>query len=129
RPGWYVAEGALVGDGWTRRVLGVDFRADRPVTVELTVRGVRARVASLGLLPGRSFLGGSGWALDLPLERVPRRTQALEELVARSRERGPVIALVREARFLELEELVTRPEPPRVEARVALELAPAALGH
>lgn len=129
RPGWYVAEGALVGDGWTRRALGVDFRPDRPVEVELAVRGARNRVASLGLLPGRSFLGGSAWALDLPLERVPRRTRALEALVARCRERGPVVALAREARFLELEELVTRPEAPRVEARVALALAPAAQGH
>jgi hypothetical protein len=123
-PGWYVADGVLVGEGWTRRQLAVDFRPDRPLRVELTARGARNRVAALGLLPGRCFLGGSGYALDLPLERVPRRTTGLEALVARCREREPVLALLEEGRFLELDELVARAEPPRTDARVSLELRP-----
>lgn len=129
RPAWYVAEGVLVGDGWTRRSLAIDFRADRPVTVEALVRGERNRVVALGLLPGRDFVGGSGWQLDLPLERVPHRTGALEQVVLRCRERGPTIALLREARFLELAELVATEEPPRTQARVSLELRPAGDAH
>lgn len=123
-PGWYVAEGVLVGEGWTRRQLAVDFRADRPLRIEVSARGASNRLAALGLLPGRCFVGGSGYALDLPLERVPRRTRGLEEMVLRCRSRGPLLALLHEVRFLELEELVVRLEPPRAEARVSLELRP-----
>ncbi|MBX3470538.1 MAG: hypothetical protein KF878_27030 [Planctomycetes bacterium] len=128
-PAWYTAEGTLVGSGWTRRQLVVDFRPDRPVTVEVAARGARNRVASLGLLPGRSFVGGSGVALDLPLDRLPQRPASLEALVRRARERGPGIALLREVAFLDLDEALFRPEPPRAAARVTLDLRPAAGGH
>lgn len=129
RPAWYVAEGVLVGDGWTRRSLLVDFRLDRPVTVEALVRGERNRVVSLGLLQGRGVVAGSGWCLDLPLERVPHRTSAFERAVLRCRARGPAIALAREERFLELAELAVVEEPPREQSRVVLELRPAGDAH
>jgi hypothetical protein len=127
-PAWFVQDGVLVGEGWTRRQLAIDLRPDRPVTVEALVRGTRSRAVGLGLLPGRCLLGGSGLQLDLPLERVPRRTPRLEADVQAARDRGPVAGLVREARFLELDDLLVEAAPPRPVSRLVLSLVPVVSG-